>query len=90
MHLTKELIKLKFQHCGVLSRLGQHSEAQKVCMENFQVMENYLNELLKITRIHLNSAPPTPTKSSQESVLFLSSVSVFAEMTIKKLLSEIQ
>jgi hypothetical protein len=78
------VIKLKFQHCAILSQLEQHNRAFELCKSTLPMLKQYIEALLDYVQV--NSTLDPLEKKSSETVQFSRQVHKFAETLLSDLL----
>ena len=46
LNITKHIIRIKFQHCAILSQLNQHERALEMCKSTLPSLEGYIKSIL--------------------------------------------
>jgi vacuolar-type H+-ATPase subunit E/Vma4 len=83
LNISKHLIRIKFQHCAILSQLNLHEKALEMCRSTLPAIENYIKSILEYVESLLVNCCD---KKSSEIVHFSRQVCSLAQEILMNLL----
>jgi chromosome segregation ATPase len=86
LNINKYLIRVKFQHCAILSQLNQHERALEKCKSTLPSLESFIKSILQHTESIMMSST---LKKSSEIVQFSKQVHSLAEEILQNLLTSL-